>query len=139
MPSSNEPNGDAKIAQGHEVKNSRFMARSIPSVEFTMQNILMSIGTLACSFGTLMTSVFVFLPLSVLRSLMPKGFLTLVPSEGSLKKGKVVLIVGASRGIGMEVLKQYVPEPNTTVIAVARDKGEWAFPGIPVMILMPTF
>ncbi|KAF6755030.1 hypothetical protein DFP72DRAFT_1033204 [Ephemerocybe angulata] len=111
--------GDAKkprdISEAYEITHAPSIfssARRIPTLDYTLQNIFMSLATLVVATASLILTSAVILPLSLLRS---KGA-DLV--EG---KGKVVLIVGASRGIGMEVLKTYVPEPGTTVIAVSKN------------------
>ncbi|KAJ2915375.1 hypothetical protein MD484_g5030, partial [Candolleomyces efflorescens] len=100
------------------------LARKFPTLEYTFQNILVSIATVISASLSLTLTILVVLPLSALRTIIQKGnsrSLTLVPPEECRKRGKVVLIVGASRGIGFELLKQYVPEPNTTIIAVSKD------------------
>lgn len=126
-----EPSGDGDRSQTNinmqnEVPEAHSLfsdMRTIPTLSYTFQNILMSLGILVVSFFSLAFTLIVILPLSVVRGLMPRDMLTKAPSSVEMRKrGKVVLIVGASRGIGMEVLKQYVPEPNTTVIAVAKDE-----------------
>jgi hypothetical protein len=103
------------------------LARKVPNLDYTFQNILVSIATVVSASLSLALTILVVLPLSVLRTIIQKAgsrTLTLVPPEECKKRGKVVLIVGASRGIGLELLKQYVPEPNTTIIAVSKDAGE---------------
>ena len=110
--------------------------RHIPTVSYTIQNILISLATLIASIASLILTCTVFLPLSLIRAcgLIPKRMMekgemfgangVAVDAGGQLmKRGKVVVIVGASRGIGLEVLKQYAREPNTTVIAMSRDAG----------------
>lgn len=98
--------------------------RTIPTLGFTMQNIFTSMGVLFVSFSGLVFTATIVLPLSIVRCIVPEKLLTKVPGDAVMrKKGKVVLIIGASRGIGMEVLKQYASEEGTTIIAVAKDGG----------------
>lgn len=109
-----------EVANAHSVFSSM---RTIPTLSYTMQNIFTSMGVLFVSFSGLIFTVTFVLPLSIVRAMVPKRLLTKVPSNVEMRKrGKVVMIVGASRGIGMEVLKQYVPEPHTTIIAVSKDR-----------------
>ncbi|KAJ2928685.1 hypothetical protein H1R20_g8359, partial [Candolleomyces eurysporus] len=111
-------------ADGSQIAGIMALARKVPTLEYAFQNILVSIATVISASLSLTLTALVVLPLSALRAIVQKGdsgILTLIPPEECTKRGKVVLIVGASRGIGFEVLKQYVPEPNTTVIAVSKD------------------
>jgi hypothetical protein len=119
--------GQDNVNTPKEVSASRSLfssMRTIPTLSYTIQNILMSMGTIFVSFSSLVFTLMVVLPLSIATGMMPRDMLMKVPTNLAMRsRGRVVLIVGASRGIGMEVLKQYVPEPNTTVIAVAKDPG----------------
>ncbi|KAF9444963.1 NAD(P)-binding protein [Macrolepiota fuliginosa MF-IS2] len=88
--------------------------RNIPPIGYTTQNILMSLGTVATSVSALLFTSTVLLPLSVLRMCLPASYLCRPqPSRN------VVLIIGASRGIGFEVLKKYSTMPDTTIIAAS--------------------
>ncbi|KAF5335280.1 hypothetical protein D9611_011762 [Ephemerocybe angulata] len=126
--------GDAKkprdISEAYEVMHTPSIfssARRIPTLDYTLQNIFMSLATLVVATASLILTSAVILPLSLLRSVLPKQMLMQKGADVVEAKGKVVLIVGASRGIGMEVLKTYVPEPGTTVIAVSKNTAPHNF------------
>ncbi|TFK22722.1 NAD(P)-binding protein [Coprinopsis marcescibilis] len=106
-----------------EVTGNRMKMRPrwIPTIEYTVQNMMISMATIVAACASLFFTSMVVLPLAFTRALFSRRSLTLLPPPASLKRGKVVLIVGASRGIGLEVLKQYCPEPGTTVIAVSKN------------------
>ncbi|KAF9556928.1 NAD(P)-binding protein [Agrocybe pediades] len=101
--------------------------RQIPTLSYTMQNIAISIATMIASTMSLLFTVSVILPLSILRSFLPRERIMLASEknhttgvDGHAPRKKVVLIVGASRGIGFNVLKQYASEPDTVIIAASR-------------------
>ncbi|KDR69916.1 hypothetical protein GALMADRAFT_76617 [Galerina marginata CBS 339.88] len=97
------------------------LPRHIPTVGYTIQNILISLTTLASSAASLFFTLCFILPLSLLRAFIPRSLL--IPRGRTaevMRKNKVVLIIGASRGIGFGVLKQYVNEPDTVIIAASK-------------------
>ena len=69
----------------------------------------------------------IILPLSILRLFVPSQAKAeaLVAKRGfdTLNQRKVVLIVGASRGIGYNVVREYAMEEGTTIIAISRSQG----------------
>ncbi|KAF8148704.1 hypothetical protein B0H34DRAFT_668474 [Crassisporium funariophilum] len=109
-----------------EVTHTSFTLRQIPTLPYTIQNILISIGSVVASTASLLLTIFVILPMSMMRAVMPRSWL--MSNMGRCEPGvtmvnprrKVVLIVGASRGIGYNVLKQYAVEPGTLIIAASR-------------------
>ncbi|KAH6885131.1 hypothetical protein BKA70DRAFT_129853 [Coprinopsis sp. MPI-PUGE-AT-0042] len=107
----------------HELKEARIRPRWVPTVSYTIQNIFLSMGTVTGAVSSLLFTIAIVLPLACVRATLSRTTTALVPPPASLRRGKVVLIVGASSGIGLEVLKQYCPEPDTTVIAVS-DKSD---------------
>ncbi|EAU86386.2 hypothetical protein CC1G_05380 [Coprinopsis cinerea okayama7 len=118
MMSTNNGNGKAAF----EVEATNLRPRWIPTVGYTVQNVLISIGVMIGACASLVLTCTVVFPLACIRSMFfSRSSLSLIPSRDSLRRGKVVLIVGASRGMGLEVLKQYCPEPETTIIAVSKN------------------
>jgi hypothetical protein len=109
----------------HEVKEARIRPRWVPTVSYTVQNIFLSMGTATGAFSSLIFTIAIVLPLACVRAALSRTTTALIPPPASLRRGKVVLVVGASSGIGLEVLKQYCPEPDTTVIAVSDKAGEY--------------
>lgn len=107
----------------HELKAASIRPRWVPTVSYTIQNIFLNIGTITGAFGSLLFTIGVVLPMACIRATFMRT--SVIPPTESLRRGKVVLIVGASSGIGLEVLKQYCPEPDTTVIAVSDHAGEY--------------
>ncbi|EAU86387.2 hypothetical protein CC1G_05381 [Coprinopsis cinerea okayama7 len=114
------PTSNGKFPVQSEFTDTNLQPRWIPTVGYAIQNALISFATLVVSFASLIVTCSVVFPLSFYRTLLARRTVTLIPPRESLKRGKVVLIVGASRGIGLEVLKQYCNEPETTVIAVSK-------------------
>ncbi|KAF9481056.1 NAD(P)-binding protein [Pholiota conissans] len=100
-----------------EVFRTKLMPRQIPTVAYTVQNILISIASIISSIASFLFTLWIILPLSMIRAVIPANMLQSINSEG---KNKVVLIVGASRGIGFSVLKQYADDPDTVIIAASR-------------------
>lgn len=81
---------------------------------------------MVASFMSLVLTISVFLPLSILRNVllhMAPSTLTVSQSRQRNAAHKVVLIVGASRGIGFNVLKQYMNEKETVILAASRSIG----------------
>ncbi|KAG2009487.1 hypothetical protein CC2G_012420 [Coprinopsis cinerea AmutBmut pab1-1] len=118
MMSTNNGNGKAAF----EVEATNLRPRWIPTVGYTVQNVLISIGVMIGACASLVLTCTVVFPLACIRAMFfSRSSLSLIPSRDSLRRGKVVLIVGASRGMGLEVLKQYCPEPETTIIAVSKN------------------
>ncbi|KAF8635106.1 hypothetical protein AX15_000545 [Amanita polypyramis BW_CC] len=100
------------------------LLRRIPPLSYTIQNILISISTIVSSVSSLLLTTTAILPLSVARTFVPSQAKAeaLVARRGADTRNqrKVVLIVGASRGIGYNVVREYSKEEGTTIIAVFR-------------------
>jgi len=135
--------------------NLRFISpRQIPSVSYTIQNLFISLATIAVSSASFFITLFVFLPLACLRALLPLNMVTLKGVIGSpqgiangknggvdvekekvrlseLRRNKVVLVLGASRGVGFNIVKQYANESGTVVIAASSSMGKHLFQSIP--------
>ncbi|KAJ3522108.1 hypothetical protein NMY22_g12026 [Coprinellus aureogranulatus] len=110
-----EANGDTHVKVQKEFTNAQpffTSMRTIPTLSFTLQNLLMSMGTMLVSFSGLVFTATVVLPLSILRTVAPKDMLTKAPGDPGMRmRGKVVLIVGASRGDwngGLEAVRMIV-------------------------------
>lgn len=141
--------------KAHSRKSPRFnlsfiSPRQIPSVSYTIQNLYISLATIAVSSASLFITLFVILPLACLRALLPLNMVTLKGVIGSpqgiangksggvdvekekvrlseLRRNKVILVLGASRGIGFNVVKQYANESGTVVIAASSSMGKHFF------------
>ncbi|TFK34343.1 hypothetical protein BDQ12DRAFT_613708 [Crucibulum laeve] len=98
-----------------------FSPRNIPPLTYTLQNIVIALSSLLVALFSLLLTVVVFLPLSFLRACTPTE--SLKHNNTPLPQKEVVLVVGASHGIGYNVVRQYVNRPNTTIIAVSRHMG----------------
>ncbi|KAF9044067.1 hypothetical protein BJ165DRAFT_1528637 [Panaeolus papilionaceus] len=101
------------------------IVRQIPTVSYTIQNIWISAASITVAFVSFFFTCFVVLPLAILkpfvRPFIDKGRMN-SPDGAQLKpldERKVVLVVGASRGIGLSVVKQYAEDPNAVVIAAS--------------------
>jgi len=96
-----------------------------------MQNIVISFSSMVASLLSLVLTICIFLPLSIARNILvrvtPSSF-AVGQSREQNPAHKVVLIVGASRGIGFNVLKQYMNEKETVILAASRSIGT---PGVP--------
>ena len=97
------------------------LGRHIPTLPYAIQNVLMSIASIIAAMASLVFTMSIVLPLSIARGVLPNNLFRRDIPEG---RGKVVLIVGASRGIGFNVLKQYADEPDTVIIAASRSIGK---------------
>jgi len=100
------------IANGaQKVTTMRLSLRQLPPLDYTLQNVSISLGTIVTSVSSLALTLGVALPLSVVRA-----FSEVVPEDNSKKS---VLIIGASSGIGLEVVKKYAVMNNTIIIAAS--------------------
>lgn len=101
------------------------LGRHVPTLPYAIQNVLMSVASIIAATLSLIFTMSIVLPLSIARVVLPNSFFRRDIPGG---RGKVVLIVGASRGIGFNVLKQYADEPDTVIIAASRSIGKhnWA-------------
>jgi len=114
-----------------EVHSTGFNPRQLPTITYTLQNISMSLATMVTSTASFFFTISFILPLSLLRAFIPRQ--KIIQSieaknageaeSANVPKNKVVLIVGASRGIGFNVLKQYASDPDTVIIAASRSIG----------------
>ncbi|KAK2467739.1 hypothetical protein APHAL10511_000034 [Amanita phalloides] len=98
--------------------------RRIPPLSYTLQNLLISAATIVSSISSFVLTSTLILPLSVARVFAPSEAKAdaLVAQRGTDTRNqrKVVLVVGASRGIGYNVVREYAKEEGTTIIAVSR-------------------
>jgi len=144
-------------SQKYRRSNSTSMSpRQIPSVSYTVQNLLISLATIVVSSISFLFTLFVFLPLACLRALLPLSMITLKGVIGSsqgitngkntgvdvekqkvrlseLRRNKVVLVLGASRGIGFNLVKQYANEKDTVIIAASSSMGKHTFLSVPAV------
>ena len=108
--------------------------RRIPPLSYTIQNIFLSISTVIAAYASLGLTVFVALPLSVVRlvlllardAYLYKQRQQQEPPHDKKKRRKVVLVVGATHGIGLNIVKQYAHAgegDHVNLIAVGRSKG----------------
>ncbi|PFH49842.1 hypothetical protein AMATHDRAFT_86179 [Amanita thiersii Skay4041] len=100
------------------------LLRQIPPTSYTLQNILISMSTIVLSVSSLMFTTVIVLPLSIARVLIPRRIKANALSSrcdtNTRNQRKVVLIIGASRGIGYGVVREYAVETGTTIIAVSK-------------------
>jgi hypothetical protein len=115
-------------------------------LSYALQNLLISLFTTITSSASFFFTLFVILPLACLRTLLPHNFFVLRGVIGSpqgivngenggtdmerekvrlsqLRRNRVILVLGASRGIGFNVVKQHANEENTSVIATSSSMG----------------
>lgn len=120
-----------------ELKKSGIVStRQIPTLPFTLQNIAISFASVIAATASLSFTVSVMLPLATCRAILPTHMFRSAIPEG---RNKVVLIVGASRGIGFNVMKQYAGESDTVVIAASRSMGQHhCVPITKVLIICPS-
>jgi pheromone shutdown protein TraB len=110
--------------------------RRIPPLSYTIQNVFFSISTVLAAYASLALTIFLVLPLSVIRMVLllaRDAYLYKQQREQqqqqhdkSKRKRKVVLVVGATHGIGLNIVKQYAhaeDDINVTIVAVGRSKG----------------
>lgn len=123
-PSPSPPSMSSKASMDNpEVNSNLFNPRQVPTLGYTIQNIFISLATVASASASLFVTVFVVLPISFMRTMAPRKYLQAPGSAALADKNKVVLIVGASRGIGFNVLKQYANDPDTVIIAASKSIG----------------
>jgi len=134
----NEPKSNADAPRGRSSKSDvdYLTFRRIPPIGYTLQNIIISIGTMISSFAALLFTVSFVLPLSILRRSVPARTLSLAATAGKdfkldevLTRGKVVLVVGVTREMGYDIITQYSNDKNTTIIGLAQTAGESPFLG----------
>ncbi|KAF5327265.1 hypothetical protein D9619_003938 [Psilocybe cf. subviscida] len=99
-----------------------FSMRQIPTIGYTLQNMAMSLAAVAASAASFFVTTFFFLPLAVVRTVLARfpGGMLMGNRHAMTDVNKVILIVGASRGIGFNVLKQYADDPNAVIVAASR-------------------
>ncbi|KAF8624591.1 hypothetical protein AX17_007084 [Amanita inopinata Kibby_2008] len=99
------------------------------SIIYTSNDIIYALAAtrlapVAFSISSLLLTAFAILPLSILRIFLPSQAkahsLALKRGMDTRNQRKVVLVVGASRGIGYNVVREYAMEEGTTIIAVSR-------------------
>ncbi|KAF8953086.1 hypothetical protein BDZ97DRAFT_1680111 [Flammula alnicola] len=105
-----------KSSMNSEINTTKLSPRHIPTLSYAIQNILISIASIISSMTSFFFTVSVILPLSILRLFIPADFLRVPSTQGSRR---VILIVGASRSIGLNVLKQYADDPDAVIIAAS--------------------
>jgi hypothetical protein len=132
----NEPksNADTPCGRGSKSDVDYFTFRRIPPIGYTLQNIIISIGTMISSFAALCFTMFCVLPLSILRRSVPARTLSLAATTGKdfkldevLTRGKVVLVVGVTPEMGYDIIMQYANDKDTTIIGLAQTAGEFPF------------
>jgi pheromone shutdown protein TraB len=112
--------------------------RRIPPLSYTIQNIFLSISTVLAAYASLAATLLLVLPLSVARMvlLLARDAYLYKQQLGqehnqhdkSKRKRKVVLVVGATHGIGLNIVKQYAhadDDTSVTIVAVGRSKGAY--------------
>lgn len=132
----NEPksNADGPHGRGSKYDTDYLTFRRIPPVGYTLQNIIISIGTMISSFAALCFTMSFVLPLSLLRRSVPARTLSLAATAGKdfkldevLTRGKVVLVGGVTREMGYDIIMQYANDKDTTIIGLAQTAGESRF------------
>ena len=132
----NEPKSNADGPRGRRSKSDTnyLTFRRIPPIGYTLQNIIISIGTTIFSFAALCFTMSFVLPLSILRRFVPARTLSLAVTAGKdfkldeiLTRGKVVLVVGVTREMGYDIIMQYANNKDTTIIGLAQTAGESRF------------
>jgi len=99
------------------------LLRQIPPLSYTLQNILISCATVLVALFSLGITFAIFLPISCIRFLITLPFA--LSKKDRIKLGdqhRNILIIGASHGIGRSILEQYASEPETSIVAVSRDR-----------------
>ena len=115
-----------------ELEDPKITMRRFPPLSHTFQNIFTSLFAICAALCSLVFTIFCILPLSVFRSFRPKEDLSLAVTStpqahhffGAHDELKTVLIVGASRLVGFELIKLYSVEKTTKVVAVCPGAGE---------------
>lgn len=132
----NEPksNADGPHGRGSKYDTDYLTFRRIPPVGYTLQNIIISIGTMISSIAALCFTMSFVLPLSLLRRSVPARTLSLAATAGKdfkldevLTRGKVVLVGGVTREMGYDIIMQYANDKDTTIIVLAQTAGESRF------------
>ncbi|KAF9527950.1 hypothetical protein CPB83DRAFT_855495 [Crepidotus variabilis] len=107
-----------------------FLAAYIPSMTTTVQNLLVSLGTLLSAIISLWVTFAIFLPLSCVKAITPNIFWTRLTRKDTAihhmqsetsEQSKTILILDGSQGLGFGLVAKYVTEPNATVIAATND------------------
>jgi len=129
-------NANAPRRRGSKSDAAYFTFRCIPPIGYTIQNIIISIGTMTSSFAALCFTVSFVLPLSILRRSVPARTLSLAATASKdfkvdevLNRGKVVLVVGVTCEMGYDIIMQYANDKGTTIIGLAQTAGESPFLG----------
>ncbi|KAJ3539333.1 hypothetical protein NMY22_g4786 [Coprinellus aureogranulatus] len=90
------------------------LSLAFPPLHYTIQNVFISLGMLVGVLLSLIATLLIALPLSIIGVIGRRS--QPLPSQ----QNKVVLIVGASRGLGKEIMRLYAGEEQTKIIAVSR-------------------
>jgi hypothetical protein len=107
--------------------------RRIPPLSYAVQNLFFSAATVLAAYVSLGLTFFIVLPLSLARMVLllaRDAYLYQQRQKQSQdkpkNKKKVVLVVGATHGIGLNIIKQYArgyDDANVTIIALSRSNG----------------
>jgi hypothetical protein len=107
--------------------------RRIPPLSYAVQNLFFSAATVLAAYASLGLTFFIVLPLSLVRMVLLLARDAYLyqqrqqqPQDKSKRKKKVVLVVGATHGIGLNIVKQYArgyDDAHVTIIAAGRSNG----------------
>jgi len=109
------------------LEDPKITMRRFPPLSHTLQNIITSLCTIFVAILSFLFTVFCTLPLSVFRAFKSEEDLSLAATAideareffGTCDERKIVLIVGASRLVGFELLKLYAVDKDTRIIVVS--------------------
>ena len=110
--------------------------RIIPPLSYAVQNILLSISTILGASASLGVTLFFVVPSSIVRMVLllardayiytqRKQNQDHLPADRP-KKRKIVLVVGATHGIGLNIVQQYANATDggpVSIIAVGQSNG----------------
>ena len=98
--------------------------RRFPPLSYTFQNLLISATSAITSIGSFIFTLVFYLPASLIRTFayLPSIIHSFFRRKwiNLSDKPRNILVVGASEGLGKQLVEEYMADPNTTILAVSR-------------------
>ncbi|KIJ57289.1 hypothetical protein M422DRAFT_238881 [Sphaerobolus stellatus SS14] len=98
--------------------------RQLPPLSYTLQNLLISVASAIGSILSFIFTLIVYLPASLVRTIayLPSTIHGLFRRKwiNLSDRSRNILVIGASEGLGKQIVEEYIIDPDTTIVAVSR-------------------